>query len=148
MSIWPVREFISRNKAAVAQGLSSVLILVWFILNPSPEPAVAFLMSALATYLAFRQSAATWRGNIRGALYEIHYRGLSPTETEKVPAYLMGHAFIVKWKIIHHDGEFKTLVLDSLDEISVSTVRTVTSDCRCKLYSVMRDGKKLWESET
>jgi hypothetical protein len=147
MSLWRIKEFIARNQGAVVQVFSCLLFFWWFISEPSPEPVTAFLIALVAAYLSFRQSAEAWRSSILGALYEIQFRG-EHASTSKVPKYLSGQCFFVKWKVHAHDGEFTTLTADALDDLSIETIRSVVADCGCKLYWVKRNGKTLWECAT
>ena len=137
-----------RHRSLVVPLSSTVLSLLWLIFDPSFEPAITLIASVAASMVVYSQIKNDWIPRTINLVYTIQIRSPHPQEIDScVNAILESEPTIIKWKLYHHDGEFKDLVLESTEKMNPEELSRLAWKHKCKPYWVSLGNEKLWETE-
>ena len=136
-------ESLNNYRSAVVPGITSLMCVVWLVLEPGPEPVVVMFGALLATYISYAQLRDTWKNEIQGNLYTIHYRG-NPEFIHDLSNQLL----VVKWtEEIHNAEGHTTLNMDAIGPVLPEKIHEIARESYRSLYWINKNGKQIWENE-
>ena len=137
-----------RHRSLVVPLASAFLSLLWLIFDPSFEPAIVLIASIAASIVAYTQIKKDWTPRTTNYVYSIQIRSPIPHDFDScVNAILESEPAIIKWKLYHHDGEFKDLVIESIEKLNSEEISKLAWKHKCKPYSVSLGNEILWETK-
>lgn len=142
-----MRNF-QRHRSLIVPSASVFIALLWLIFDPSFEPAIVLIASIAASIVAYNQIKKDWTPRTNNYVYRIHIRSPIPQDIDScVSAILDSEPGITKWKLYHHDGEFKDLVVESIEKLNVEELSELAWKHKCKPYSVSLENEVLWKTK-
>ena len=139
---------LRRYRSLIVPSLTTLLSLLWLIFDPSFEPTIAFIVAFSASLISYNQIKNDWTLRTNNHVYKIQIRSPIPEQIDACVDILESEPSILKWKIYHHDGEFKDLVVESIEKLNVEAIPKIAWENKCKPYSVSLENKILWETDT
>ena len=137
-----------RYRSLIVPSASALLALLWLIFAPSFEPAIVLIASLAASIVAYNQIKKDWTPRTNNYVYTIDIRSPVPEHIDAcVRAILDSEPAIIKWKLYHHDGEFKALVAESIEKLKVEELPKLAWEHKCKPSSVSLGNEILWETK-
>ena len=137
-----------RYRSLIVPSASALLALLWLIFAPSFEPAIVLIASVAASIVAYNQIRKDWTPRTNNHVYRINVRSPIPEHIDAcISAILDSEPAITKWKPYHHDGEFKALVVESIEKLNVEELPKLAWEHKCKPYSVSLGNDVLWETK-
>lgn len=139
---------LKRYRSLFVPLASALLSLLWLIFDPSFEPAIVLIVSIAASIVAYTQIKNDWTPRTNNYIYSVQIRSPIPIDIDScVNAILESEPGIIKWKLYHHDGEFKDLVLESMHKLNPEKMSELAWKHRCKPYSVALGSEIIWETD-
>jgi len=141
-------KYFHRYRSLIVPIVSTVLSLLLLIFDLSFEPAITLIASIAASIVIYNQLKSDWTPRTNNLVYRIQIRNPDPQNINScVNAILDSEPAILKWKLYHHDGEFKDLVIESSEKISAESLSEIAWKHKCKPYWVSLGDKILWETK-
>lgn len=127
---------------------SAFLALLWLLFDPAFEPVIVLLASVAASIVSFNQIKKDWIPRTNNFIYSLQIRNHLPEEINScVNAILESEPAITRWKLYHHDGEFKDLVIESVQKLDAEELSKLAWKHRCKPYFVRLGNEVVWETD-
>jgi hypothetical protein len=139
---------LRQYRSLIIPSITALLSLLWLIFEPSFEPVIVFIAALSTSLILYNQIKNDWTQRTNNYVYKIQIRSSIPKQIDAcVNNILESEPSILKWKIYHHDGEFKDLILESIEKLNVEAIPNIAWQNKCKPYSVSLENKILWETE-
>lgn len=136
------------HRSLIVPLASGVLAFLWLVFEPSFEPVIVLIASIAASIVSYNQIKKDWTPRTKNYIYKIQIRSPIPQDIDScVNAVLDSEPAITKWKLYHHDGEFKDLVIESIEKLHAEELSELAWKHKCKPYSVSLGNEVLWETE-
>ncbi|EOB3677507.1 hypothetical protein ACHELX_004432, partial [Vibrio vulnificus] len=148
VSFWKFRDFLWNNAYIAVPLVTTLLSLIWIVLDFGPEPFVVFFSSLIAMSVVYQQRSDKWYTSIKGSLWEINFRCMSDEHAEEfVAKNLEKFDFVVKWNVRGHGDCIRTLSIDTYDCYKAGFEREALFWGGCKVYSIEVNSRHVWELE-
>lgn len=142
-----IRDFIWNNRGLLVPGGTGLASIIWFIIEPSPEPIVLLSTTFLAAFVWNREKTDVWYTTTQGIRYEIFFRADGTTHKERlalVNEFIDKFEFIYKWAFLSLDGDsINTITIDTLDDDHKKIIKQAYE--MFALYSVTKNGHQIHE---
>lgn len=139
---------IRQYRSLVVPVVMVVLSALWFIFEPTFEPAITFVGSSTASIVTLNQIKNDWVQRTENHIYSFGFRGIASKDIDGcVEEAINLDPGITRWKLHHDDGEFKTLLLESIKKIDPQHLISAAKNNKCKPYTVILDSEIIWETK-
>ena len=141
-------HLIRQYRSLIVPVVSAFLAILWFIFDRHFEPVIVFLTATATSIVIYNQIKNDWVQRTSNYVYTLEIRNPIEKEIDScVKAILDSELAIIKWKLYHHDGEFKALMMESSEKLDAKKLSKLTWEYKCKPYSVSLGNDVLWETE-